>query len=411
MNRRVVVTGMGVISSLGFDIQTFWGAIVSGKSGISSVTKFDTSDYPTKVAAEITDFNPASYLDYKESKRMDTFNTYAMAAAILAVKDSGLDLDKVNKEMMGVIVGSGIGGIQTLEDQHRVLMEKGPNRISPFFIPMMISNMASGRLAIQFGAKGYNEAVVTACATSSNAIGDAFRVIQHGYADIMITGGSEASITPLAFAGFSSMKATSVNPDPQTACRPFDAKRDGFIMGEGSGILILEEYEHALGRGAKIFGEIIGYGNTCDAFHITAPAEGGEGALRSMKLALQDACVKPEEIRYINAHGTSTPLNDKNETAAIKTLFGEHAYKLAVSSTKSMTGHLLGAAGAVESIISLLALRDGILPPTINYENPDPECDLDYVPNKARKADIKYSLSNSLGFGGHNASLLFKKYE
>ena len=411
MNRRVVVTGMGVISSLGFDVETFWEAIVSGKSGISTVTKFDTSDYSTKVAAEITDFDPTLYLDYKESKRMDTFSTYAMAAAILAIKDSGLVLDKVDKEMMGVIVGSGIGGIQTLEDQHRVLMEKGPNRISPFFIPMMISNMASGRLAIQFGAKGYNEAVVTACATSANAVGDAFRVIQHGYADIMITGGSEASITPLAFAGFSSMKATSVNPDPKTACRPFDAKRDGFIMGEGSGILILEEYEHALGRGAKIFGEIVGYGNTCDAFHITAPAEGGEGALRSMKLALRDADVKPEEVGYINAHGTSTPLNDKNETAAIKSLFGEHAYKLAVSSTKSMTGHLLGAAGAVESIISLLALRDGVLPPTINYENHDPECDLDYVPNKARKADIQYSLSNSLGFGGHNASLLFKKYE
>lgn len=410
MNRRVVVTGMGVITSLGFKLDEFWNAIVKGKSGITAVTKFDTAEYSTKVAAEITGFDPINYIDFKEAKRMDMFIIYAMAAAMEAMSDSGLDLDKTDREKVGVLVGSGIGGIQTLVEQHCVLINKGPGRISPFFIPMMISNMASGRIAIHFGAKGFNEAVVTACATSANAIGDAFKVIERGDADVMIAGGTESSITPLSFAGFCSMRAMSSNPDPATACRPFDAERDGFVMGDGAGILILEEYEHAVGRGARIYAEIVGYGCTCDAYHITAPAENGEGAARSMKLAIRDAEESPDVIGYINAHGTSTPLNDKNETIAIKTVFRECAKIPPVSSSKSMTGHLLGAAGAVESIISILALKDSILPPTINYKTPDPECDLDYVPNVARKADIDFSMSNSLGFGGHNVSLVFKKY-
>lgn len=410
MDRRVVVTGMGVISSLGFELDSFWDAIVKGKSGITAVTKFDTTEFSTKVAAEITGFDPIKYIDFKEAKRMDMFITYAVAAAITAMSDSGIDLAKIDKEMMGVLVGSGIGGIQTLEEQHSVLLEKGPKRIGPFFIPMMISNMASGRIAIQFGAKGFIESVVTACATSANAIGDAFRVIERGDADVMITGGTESSITPLSFAGFCSMRAMTSNPDPATACRPFDAERDGFVMGEGAGIIILEEYEHALSRGARIYAEIAGYGCTSDAYHITAPAENGEGAARSMKLAIRDAGETPDVIGYINAHGTSTPLNDKTETAAIKTVFEGCAKTPPVSSTKSMTGHLLGAAGAVESIISVLAIKNGMLPPTINYKTPDPECDLDYIPNISRKADIDFALSNSLGFGGHNVSLVFKKY-
>jgi 3-oxoacyl-[acyl-carrier-protein] synthase II len=401
---------MGVITSLGFKLDAFWDAIVEGRSGISTVTKFDTSEYSTKVAAEITGFDPIKYIDFKEAKRMDMFIIYAMAAAIEAVSDSGLDLDKTDREMLGVLVGSGIGGIQTLVEQNSVLINKGPGRISPFFIPMMISNMASGRIAIHFGAKGFNEAVVTACATSANAIGDAFKVIERGDADVMITGGTESSITPLSFAGFCSMRAMSSNPDPATACRPFDAERDGFVMGEGAGIIILEEYEHAVGRGARIYAELVGYGCTCDAYHITAPAENGEGAARSMKQAIRDAGESPDVIGYINAHGTSTPLNDKNETTAIKTVFRDCAKTPPVSSTKSMTGHLLGAAGAVESIISIMSIKNSIFPLPINYKTPDPECDLDYVPNVARKANIDFSLSNSLGFGGHNVSLLFKKY-
>lgn len=410
MNRRVVVTGMGVITSLGFEVDAFWDSIIKGKSGITSVTKFDTTEYSTKVAAEITGFDPADYVDFKEAKRMDMFIIYAVAAAKNAMADSGIDLDKIDREMLGVLVGSGIGGIQTLVEQHNVLLNKGPGRIGPFFIPMMISNMASGRIAIQFGAKGFNESVVTACATSANALGDAFRVIERGDADVMITGGTEASITPLSFAGFCSMRATTSNPDPATASRPFDAERDGFVMGEGAGIVILEEYEHALKRGARIYAEIVGYGCTCDAYHITAPSENGEGAARSMKLAIKDAGLTPDLIGYINTHGTSTPLNDKNETTAIKTVFRDCAKIPPASSTKSMTGHLLGAAGAVESIITVLAIKNGILPPTINYKTPDPECDLDYVPNTARKADIDYAITNSLGFGGHNVSLAFKKY-
>jgi 3-oxoacyl-[acyl-carrier-protein] synthase II len=410
MKKRVVITGMGVVSSLGIGVDKFWNSIKEGKSGISSVSRFDVSNMPTKVAAEIKDFEPTDYLDKKEAKRMDRYTQFAMVAAKQAVEASGIDLEKVDKYRFGVIVGSGIGGIETLEGQHEVLLNKGPGRVSPFFIPMMIANMASGRIAIQYGAKGFNECVVTACATSTNAIGDAFKVIQRGDADIMLTGGSEASITPLSFAGFCSMKAMATTEDPAVACRPFDAERNGFVMAEGAGILLIEEYEHAVKRGANIIAEIVGYACTNDAYDIVAPAPEGEGGARCMKLAVDDAGIKPDEIDYINAHGTSTDYNDKFETAAIKTVFGAHAHKLAVSSTKSMTGHLLGGAGAVEAIITALSLKDGFIPATINYKTPDPECDLDYVPCQGRKADIKYALSNSLGFGGHNATIVLKKY-
>ena len=410
MKKRVVITGMGVISSLGFGVNEFWNSIKEGKSGISSIERFDATNFTAKVAAEIKDFDPTNYIDKKEAKRMDRYTQYAMAAAKFAVEDSGLDLDSVDKYRFGVIVGSGIGGIETFESQHDVLMQKGPGRVSPFFIPMMIANIASGRIAIQYGAKGFNECVVTACATSTNAIGDAFKVIQRGDADIMITGGAEASITPVSFAGFCSMKALSTTEDTGCACRPYDAERNGFVMGEGAGILVIEEYEHAVKRGANIIAEVVGYACTNDAYDIVAPAPEGEGGARCMKLAVDDAGIKPEDIGYINAHGTSTEYNDKFETAAIKTVFGDCAKKLPVGSTKSMTGHLLGAAGAVEAIITALALKEGFLPPTINYKTPDPECDLDYIPNVGRTTDIKYALSNSLGFGGHNASLVLKKY-
>jgi len=411
MKRRVVVTGAGVIHSLGFGLENFWASIKEGKSGISLVTKFDTENYDAKVAAEIKNFEPTDYLDKKEARRMDLFTQYAMAAAKMAIEMSGLDMKNEDPFRVGVIVSSGIGGIITLEDQHSVLKEKGPGRISPFFIPMMIANMAAARIAIEYNMQGFNECVVTACASGNNAVGDAFKVIQRGDADVMVTGGTEASITPLSFAGFCSSKALSVNHDPATACRPFDRDRDGFVMGEGSGILVLEELEHAKKRGANIICEIAGYGCTCDAYHITAPHPEGTGGIKSMEIAIEDAGIKPEEVGYINAHGTSTPLNDPAETKVIKKVFGEYAYKVAVSSTKSMTGHLLGAAGAVEAIITAMALKEGFLPPTINLVNPDPECDLDYVPNKGRPADIKYALSNALGFGGHNAAIVMKKYE
>jgi len=410
MKKRVVITGMGVVHSLGFGVDEFWKSVCEGKNGISLVTKFDTASFDAKVAAEIKNFQPTDYIDKKEVKRMDVFTQYAMAAAKMAIEMSGIDMEKEDSFRAGVIVSSGIGGLQTLEEQHQVMLNKGPGRVSPFFITSMIANMAAARIAIEYKMNGVNECVITACASGNNAIGDAFRVIQRGDADIMVTGGAEASITPLAFAGFCANKALSTNPDPETACRPFDKDRSGFIMGEGSGILVLEEYEHAQKRGAKILGEIVGYGCTCDAYHITAPSPDETAGARSMKLAVEDAGIRMEDIDYINAHGTSTPINDPYETKVIKNAFGDHAYKLAVSSTKSMTGHLLGAAGAVEAIITVMALRDGILPPTINLENPDPECDLDYVPNKCRKADIKYALSNALGFGGHNAVLVFKKY-
>lgn len=410
MKRRVVITGAGVVSSLGMGLENFWNSIKEGKSGISVVTRFDITNYSTKVAAEIKNFDPTMYIDKKEAKRMDRFTQYAMAAAKMAFDMSGIELDKLNKDRTGVIVGSGIGGIETFEDQHSTLLEKGPGRVSPFFIPMMIGNMASGRIAIEYGLMGFNESVITACATSNNAIGDAFKVIQRGDADVMVTGGAEASITPVSFAGFCSMKAMSTNEDPSSASRPFDAERDGFVMGEGSGVLIIEELEHALNRNANILAEVVGYGCTCDANHITAPHPEGLGGVNCMNMAINDAGIKPEEIGYVNAHGTSTPMNDPIETSIVKKVFGVHAKKLAMNSTKSMTGHLLGAAGAIEAIITSMALKEGFLPPTINYKTPDPECDLDYVPNIGRKADINYALSNALGFGGHNASIVLKKY-
>ena len=411
MKRRVVITGTGVLSSLGIGTGAFWQSIKSGKSGISNIERVDVADMPTKVGAEIKNFDAGDFIDKKELRRMDRFSQYAVSAAHMAVEDSRLDLDKVNKDRLGVIIGSGIGGIETLENQYNVLLEKGPGRISPFFVPMMIPNMASGLIAIRYGAKGFVECVVTACATSTNSIGDAFKVIQRNDADVMIAGGAEAPITRLTLAGFCANKAMTPNPDPLTACRPFDLNRDGFILGEGAGVVILEEYEHAVNRNANILAEVVGYGCTNDAYHITAPAENGEGGARSMGLAIDDAGIAPEEIGYINAHGTSTDLNDKNETAAIKTVFGKHAYVLSVSSTKSMTGHLIGAAGAIEAIITAHALKEGFLPPTINYGTPDPECDLDYVPNEGRKAAVAYALSNSFGFGGHNATLAFKAFK
>lgn len=410
MKKRVVITGTGVVSSLGLGTQQFWNAIKEGKSGIDTISRFDVSNFSSKVASEVKDFEPTNFMDRKEAKRMDRYNQFAIAAAKMAVEDSKLDLEKIDRTRAGVIVGSGIGGIETLEDQHETYLNKGAGRVSPFFIPMMIGNMATGRIAIEFGFKGFNECVVTACATSNNAIGDAFKVIQRGDADIMIAGGAEASLTPLSLAGFCSMGAVTSNPDPKTACRPFDAERDGFVMAEGSGIVILEELEHALSRGANIIAEVVGYGNTSDAYHITAPSPEGEGGVRCMKMAINDAGINPEDVGYVNAHGTSTPLNDPIETAVVKQVFGDHAKKLAMSSTKSMTGHLLGAAGAVEAIITSLALKEGILPPTINYKTPDEKCDIDCVPNVARKADINYALSNALGFGGHNATIALKKY-
>jgi 3-oxoacyl-[acyl-carrier-protein] synthase II len=411
INRRVVITGIGVIHALGKDTATFWKAIQDGKNGISRITKFDCSNIDTKVASEITDFDPTLYIDKKEAKRMDPFVHYALAAANEAIQQAGIDVANEDPFRIGVLIGSGIGGIQTLEDQKEKLMQRGPSRVSPFFIPMMIANMASGQVAIRYGFCGYNECVTTACATSNHCIGDAFHVIRNGMADVMVTGGAEATITELAMAGFCSAKAMTFDPNPETACRPFDKNRSGFVMGEGAGILVLEELEHALNRGAKILAEIVGYGSTCDAYHVTAPHPEGLGGIKAMELALQDAGIRPEEVDYINAHGTSTPLNDPAETMVIKKVFGEHAYRLAVSSTKSMTGHLLGAAGGVEAIITVMALKDGFIPPTINLTTPDEECDLDYVPNNGRKKNIRFALSNALGFGGHNAVVAFKRYE
>lgn len=410
MKRRVVITGTGSVTSLGMGTDQFWHSIKNGKCGINTIERVDVSDLPTKVGAEIKDFQPLDYIEKKEAKRMDRYAQYAMAAAQMAVENAGLNIEKVNKERFGVIIGSGVGGIETLEAQHNVLLEKGPDRVSALFVPMMIANMASGFIAIKFGAKGFNECIVTACASSSNSVGDAFRVIQRKDADIMIAGGTEAPITRLSLAGFCANKTMSTNEDPQDASKPFDLNRNGFVMGEGAGVLILEELEHALSRGADIIAEIAGYGCTNDAFHITAPAEGGEGGARCMKLAMEDAGIKPSEVQYINAHGTSTELNDKNETAAIKSVFGEYACKLEISSTKSMTGHLLGAAGATEAIITALAIKEGFIPPTINYKTPDPECDLNYVPNAGVAANIVYALTNSFGFGGHNATLVLKAF-
>lgn len=409
--RRVVITGVGVITSLGTGGEKFWDSIKKGVCGIDKITRFDASEMNTQIAAEVKDFNPEDYIDKKEARRMDRYTQFAVSASKMAVKDANLDTESIDKDRFGVIIGSGIGGLQTLEDQHTVLVTKGPGRVSPFFIPMMIANLAAGQVSIALGAKGINETIVTACASGTNAIGDAFKIIQRDSADIIIAGGTEAPITPLATAGFCAMKATSTrNDEPKRASRPFDDERDGFVMGEGAGIVVLEELEHALKRGANIIAEVVGYGSTADAHHITTPAPSGEGAYRAMKIAIEDAGIKPEDLGYINAHGTSTEYNDKYETAAIKTLFGEYAYKLPISSTKSMTGHLLGAAGGVETIVCSYALREGYLPGTINYENQDPECDLNYLPNKGINKQIEYAMSNTFGFGGQNATVVLKKW-
>ncbi|RJP59793.1 MAG: beta-ketoacyl-[acyl-carrier-protein] synthase II [Deltaproteobacteria bacterium] len=412
MKRRVVVTGLGAVTPLGIGAEKTWKALCVGKSGIGRISRFDTTNFQTKIAGEVKDFDPEDFLDKKQVRRMDSFVHYCMASTIMAMEDSKLEVANQDAERIGVLIGTGLGGLPTLEKNHTLLIEGGPKKISPFFIPMMIANMAPGQIAIHFGVKGPNTCVVTACAAGSHAIGDSFKLIQRGDADIVITGGTEATITPLNIGGFNAMKAISTNNDePEKASRPFDKNRDGFVPAEGAGTIILEELELALKRGANIYAEIVGYGLTGDAFHITAPDPQGSGAARCMKMALNDAKILPYEVDYINAHGTSTPLNDTIETIAIKTVFNEYSKKVPVSSTKSMTGHLLGAAGGVEAVFTILTIRDGIIPPTINYETPDPDCDLDYVPNVARKADVKIAVSNSFGFGGTNATLVFKRFE
>jgi len=412
LGRRVVVTGTGLVIPIGIGVETAWKNVCEGKSGIGLLTRFDTNGFETKIAAEVKNFNPESYIDKKEIKKMDLFIQYSIAATKEALEDARLAIGPDNAEQVGVIVGTGLGGLPTIEKYHKVLLERGPGRISPFFIPMLIANLASGQIAIQFGPKGPNTCVVTACATGAHCIGDAFRAIVYGDAEAMIAGGTEANITPLTIGGFNAMKALSTrNDEPEKACRPFEKNRDGFVIAEGAGILILEELQFALKRKATIYAELVGYGYTGDAYHITAPSPEGDGAVRCMKMAIKDAKLNPEDIDYINAHGTSTPLNDLTETVAIKTVFGDHAKKIPVSATKSMTGHLLGAAGSTEAIFTILAIRDGIMPPTINYEEPDPQCDLDYVPNVARRNSINVGMSNAFGFGGTNASLVFKKFE
>jgi 3-oxoacyl-[acyl-carrier-protein] synthase II len=409
-DRRVVVTGMGAITALGFDLDTLWNNLMEGKSGVTVIDHFDVSQYPTRIAAVIRDFNPEDYMDRKDARKMDRFVQFAVAASDLALKDAGIRIgDNADPERVGVYVGSGIGGLSTWEEQHRILLEKGPKRISPFFIPMMIANMASGQISMRNGAKGPNSTSVTACATGTHSIGDSFRLIQRGDADVMICGGAEATITPIGMAGFCAMRAMSTrNEEPERASRPFDIDRDGFVMGEGSGILVLEELEHAVKRGARIYAEVIGYGMSADAYHMTDPDP--DGPARCMAMAIRDAGISPEDVQYINAHGTSTPVGDKSELTAIKRTFGDHAGKLAVSSTKSMTGHLLGAAGGVEAVILALSIHHGRLAPTINVDNQDPECDLDVVPNEPRSLDLRVGMSNSFGFGGHNATIILKKY-
>lgn len=409
--RRVVVTGLGLVTPLGTGVEKTWNALCAGESGIRRITRFDPAGYDAQIAGEVTDFDPARFIEKKEIKKMDTFIHYAVGAAQLAVEDAGLKVAPEEATKVGVYIGSGIGGLGSIEHYHDVLKEKGPGRVSPFFIPMTIINLASGQVAIRIGAKGPNACAVTACATGNHCIGDAYRLIQRGDADVMVAGGAEAAVTPLGVAGFASAKALSFrNDEPTRASRPFDKDRDGFVLGEGAGVVVIEELEHARRRGARIYGEVAGYGMNSDAYHITAPPEGGEGAVRCMELALKDAGIGKEQIGYINAHGTST-MADAIETHAIKTVFGERAYGIPVSSTKSMTGHLLGAAGGIEAVFSILALFHGILPPTINLENHDPACDLDYVPNKARPVAIKAALSNSFGFGGVNACLIFKRVD
>ena len=409
--RRVVVTGLGAVTPVGNTVEEFWTAICEGRSGIGPITKFDATTYPARFAAEVRGFDPLRWMEKKEVKKMDPFIHYALAAGVMAVEDAGLDFAKEDPVRCGSLIGSGIGGMTAILDSHKVLLERGPDRVSPFFIPSIIINMASGHLSIRYGIKGPNSAVVTACATGNHAIGDALKIIQRGDADVMLAGGTEACILGLALAGFCSIKAVSTRNDaPEKASRPFDRDRDGFVMGEGAGVVVLETLEHAVRRDARIYAEVIGYGMTADAYHMTAPDPDGDGATRAMALTLQDAAVDPTQVGYINAHGTSTPYNDKTETLAIKRVFSDHAQRLAVSSTKSMTGHLLGAAGGVEAIATVLALYHGILPPTINYETPDPECDLDYVPNQARKQQVEVALSNGFGFGGTNATLAFRRY-
>lgn len=410
--RRVVVTGIGILTPLGIGVEETWSGLLRGKSGIRRITHFNSTAFATQIAGEIEGFNPEDFIEPKEVKKMDRFIHLAVAASDMAVRDSGLSITESNAEKVGVIIGSGIGGLPAIEHYHSVFLEKGPRRISPFFIPMLIINLAAGHVSIKFSAKGPNSAVSTACATGNHAIGDAFKIIQRGDAEAMITGGSESVITPLGIGGFNAMKALSTrNNEPEKASRPFDRDRDGFVMGEGAGIMVIESLESARLRGAKIYAEVVGYGMTADAYHITSPAVGGEGAARCMAMALKDGLVNTSDVDYINAHGTSTKYGDELESIAIKTVFSEHAYKVAVSSTKSMTGHLLGAAGGVEAVISVLCIRDNIAPSTINLDNPDPQCDLDYIPNKAREMEINCVMSNSFGFGGTNACLIFKRFK
>ena len=412
MSRRVVVTGMGVLSPVGNTLEAFWNSLTEGRSGTGLNTQFDTEKFSSKVAAELKDFDPGEFIDAKELRRMDPFVQYAVCASDMAVKHAGLDLNQLDLDRAGVVIGSGIGGLHSVESQKEVLDAKGPRRISPFLIPMLIINMGSGMVSMRYGFRGPNTSVTTACATGNHAIGDAFRIIQRDEADIMITGGTEASITPLGVGGFCAMKALSTrNDEPESCSRPFDKTRDGFVMGEGSGIIILEELEHAKKRGAEIYAELVGYGMSADAFHMTMPAPEGRGAQEAMNLAMKDAGIAKDEVDYINAHGTSTEYNDKNESQAIRILFNSHADSIPVSSTKSMTGHLLGAAGAIEFAAIVMVLKHGIIPPTINYETPDPECDLDYVPNTAREKPVKAAMSNSFGFGGHNAVLVARRFE
>lgn len=410
--KRVVITGMGAITPVGNNVDSFWDSLKNGKSGVTRVTRFDPEPFKCQIAAEVKDFDPAEYIDKKEARRMDRFTQFAVVAADEAIKNSGLDLEKEDLWRIGVITGSGVGGMETIEDQHQSLMERGAGRVSPFFVPMMISNIAPAQIAIKYGLKGANFNVVSACASGTNALGEAFKKIQDGSCDVILAGGCEAAITPLSFAGFCNMKAMSTrNDEPEHASRPFDNDRDGFVMGEGAGILVLEEYEHAKNRGANIICEFVGYGATDDAYHITSPIPGGLGGAKAMEFAIKDAGIDVKDITYINAHGTSTKYNDSFETQAIKSVFGESAKDVYVSSTKSVTGHLLGAAGAIEAIACAKAISEGFIPPTINYTTPDEECDLNYVPNEGIKKDVKYAMSNSLGFGGHNATIIFKKYE
>ena len=410
--QRVVITGVGAVTPMGLCAEALWKACLAGCSGVASISSFDTSGYTTRFAAEIREWDPLPYLERKEARRMSRFIQFAVAAARMALRDAGLSIDDGNRDRVGVYIGSGVGGLESIEDQHRTLLERGPGRISPFLIPGIICDMGAGMVSILLGARGPNSCVTTACATGTNSIGDAYHIIRRGDADAMIAGGAEACITPLGMAGFCAARSLSTRNDaPERASRPFDAERDGFVMGEGSGVVILESLPSAQARGAKIYAEIIGYGMSGDAYHITAPAPHGEGAARAMKAALNSAGLRPEEVDYINAHGTSTELNDKNETEAIKSVLGEHAYRIPISSTKSMTGHLIGAAGAVETIVCALTIRDGMVAPTINYEHPDPECDLNYVPNAARKADVRVAMSNSFGFGGHNATIVLRRFE